>query len=124
MMSLFAFPVISINLLDMPQAGTMRGQVLCTSKAGTIALVSLDDMEQYVISRMTLESEFMLRHRSFLIPASRDPLRRLFVGGKDIMMVYANGKARVWNVETLEFRRSTALDAAEDMLSAGDWCEM
>jgi hypothetical protein len=41
-----------------------------------------------------------------------------------MMMVYANGKARVWNVETLEFRRSTALDAAEDMLNGGDWQEM
>jgi hypothetical protein len=40
------------------------------------------------------------------------------------MMIYANGKARVWNVETLEFRRSTALDAAEDMLNVGDWAEM
>ena len=46
MISLFAFPVVSINLLDMPQAGTLRGQVICTSKAGTIALVSLDEMEQ------------------------------------------------------------------------------
>ena len=66
----------------------------------------------------------VLMPRSFLIPAARDPLRRLFVGGKDIMMIYANGKARVWNVETLEFRRSTALDAAEDMLNVGDWAEM
>ena len=40
------------------------------------------------------------------------------------MMAYANDKARVWNMETLEFRRSTALDAAEDMLGIGDWVEM
>jgi hypothetical protein len=48
MLSLFAFPVVSIHMLDVPQAGTLRGQVLCTSKAGTIALVSLDEMDQYV----------------------------------------------------------------------------
>lgn len=37
------------------------------------------------------------------------------------MLAYANGKARVWNYETQEFRRSTGLDAAEDMLNTGDW---
>lgn len=39
------------------------------------------------------------------------------------MLVYANGKTRVWNVETHEFRRSTGLDAADEMLT-GDWDEM
>ena len=62
--------------------------------------------------------------RLFLIPAARAPLRRIFLGRKDIMLAYANGKARVWNVETHEFRRSTGLDAADDMLQSGDWAEM
>ncbi len=60
----------------------------------------------------------------FLIPASRAPLRRIFIGGHDILLAYANGKARVWNVETMEFRRSTGLDAAEDMIHNGRWMEM
>ena len=60
----------------------------------------------------------------FLIPAARSPLRRVFLGGPDILLAYANGKARVWNVETLEFRRSTGLDAAEDMIKSGDWSEV
>lgn len=60
----------------------------------------------------------------FLIPASRAPLRRIFLGGKDVLLAYANGKARVWNVETCEFRRSTGLDAGEDMLQSGDWAEL
>lgn len=60
----------------------------------------------------------------FLIPASRGPLRKVFVTGHDVLLAYANGKARLWNVETMEFRRSTGLDAAEDMLSSGAWHEM
>jgi hypothetical protein len=60
----------------------------------------------------------------FTIPAARAPLRTVFVGGRDVMLVYANGKARVWNVETREFRRSTGLDAAEEMLQVGDWAEV
>jgi hypothetical protein len=63
-------------------------------------------------------------NRLFLIPASRVPLRRIFIDDKNILLAYANGKARVWNVETCEFRRSTGLDAAEDMLQSGNWVEM
>lgn len=40
------------------------------------------------------------------------------------MLAYANGKARVWNTQTMEFRRSTGLDAAEDMLQSGQWTEV
>jgi len=46
------------------------------------------------------------------------------VGGEDILLAYANGKARVWNVETMEFRRSTGIDAADEMLQSGTWSEM
>jgi hypothetical protein len=91
----------------MPEAGSIRNALLCTSLAGTVGLLDLKVMEQL-----------------FLIPAARAPLRRIFVGGKDIMLAYANGKARVWNVETMEFRRSTGLDAAEDMLQSGNWAEV
>ena len=60
----------------------------------------------------------------FLIPASRSPLRRILIGGKDMLLAYANGKSRVWNVETLEFRRSTGIDAADDMLRSDEWAEV
>jgi hypothetical protein len=60
----------------------------------------------------------------YLIPASRAPLGRVFVGGKDVLLAYANGKARVWNVETMEFRRSTGIDAADEMLQTGGWSEV
>jgi hypothetical protein len=66
----------------------------------------------------------LLSYRLYLIPASRAPLRRVFLDGKDILLAYANGKARVWNTGTCEFRRSTGLDAGEDMLSSGEWMEV
>ena len=44
--TLFAYPVQSVSLLDMPQAGTLAGNLLCTSQAGTVGLISLVDMEQ------------------------------------------------------------------------------
>ncbi|OXG25397.1 hypothetical protein C367_03219 [Cryptococcus neoformans Ze90-1] len=102
--TLFAWPVSDFVLLDMPQAGSLRGTLLCTSQAGTVGIISLSKMEQL-----------------FLIPAARSPLRHIYLANTDILLAYANGKARVWNTETQEFRRSTGLDAAEDMLQAGKW---
>ncbi|ORY34903.1 hypothetical protein BCR39DRAFT_515490 [Naematelia encephala] len=105
--TLFAEPVDVIAMLDLAEAGPLRGCVICVSTLGTVGLISLREMDQL-----------------FLIPASRAPLRRVFVGDNDILLAYANGKARVWNVETCEFRRSTGLDAGEEMLSSGQWAEV
>nr|XP_019009161.1 uncharacterized protein I206_05807 [Kwoniella pini CBS 10737]OCF47942.1 hypothetical protein I206_05807 [Kwoniella pini CBS 10737] len=105
--TLFADPVQNIALLDMPQAGPLIGCLLITSREGTVGIISLKEMDHL-----------------FLIPASRTPLRRVFIQEKDIMLAYANGKARLWNTQTQEFRRSTGLDAAEDMLQNGDWVEI
>ncbi|WVR08230.1 hypothetical protein IAU60_005277 [Kwoniella sp. DSM 27419] len=105
--TLFADPIKSVALLDIPQAGSLDGCLLAVSEGGTIGIVSLKDMDDL-----------------YLIPASRTPLRRVFIESKDILLAYANGKARVWNTRTQEFRRSTGLDAAEDMLATGDWVEV
>nr|ODN95521.1 hypothetical protein L204_04061 [Cryptococcus depauperatus CBS 7855] len=102
--TLFECPVRSSTLLNMPQAGSIRGSLMCASEAGTIGLISLDNMELL-----------------YLIPAARTPLRQIYISQKDILIAYANGKARVWNTETQEFRRSTSLDAGEDMLQNGNW---
>lgn len=44
--TLFAWPVSGFVLLDMPQAGPLRGTLLCTSQAGTVGIISLSEMEQ------------------------------------------------------------------------------
>lgn len=72
----------------------------------------------------TRKKRLIADDRLFIIPAARSPLRRVFICEKDIMLAYANGKARVWNTKTMEFRRSTGLDAAEDMLQTGKWTEV
>lgn len=44
--TLFDDHVRSATLLDMDEAGSLRGSLLCTSARGTVALISLRDMEQ------------------------------------------------------------------------------
>lgn len=97
----------SVTPLNMSEVEILHECVLLTSSRGSVAVISLKEMDEL-----------------FLLPAARDPLIRIFIGGKDIMLAYENGKARVWNVETREFRRSTGFDSAEDMLSAGKWAEV
>ncbi|OCF37103.1 hypothetical protein I316_01008 [Kwoniella heveanensis BCC8398] len=105
--TLFADPVRNVALLNMPQAGGLQNCLLVSSNDGTVGIISLKEMDDL-----------------FLIPASRTPLRRVFIESKDILLAYANGKARLWNTKTQEFRRSTGLDAADDMLATGDWAEV
>jgi hypothetical protein len=42
----FGDPVKSLTCLDMPQAGTLQHTLFCTSAEGTIAVISLSEMEQ------------------------------------------------------------------------------
>lgn len=64
------------------------------------------------------------RRRVHTIPGSRAQLHRVFIGWHNILVTYTNGKARVWNTDTGEFRRSTGLDAAEEMVKEGEWEEV
>ncbi|ORX37934.1 hypothetical protein BD324DRAFT_623874 [Kockovaella imperatae] len=103
----FADPVESVILLDDPPVASIPPGILCTSQNGAICFIALDIMESL-----------------FLVPAARAPLRRIFMSDHDLLLTYASGKARVWNLKTCEFRRSTGLDAAGDMLQSGDWTEI
>lgn len=42
----------------------------------------------------------------------------------DLIIMYKQGRARVWNLESGEFRRSTSIDSASEMLASGDWVDM
>ena len=44
--TLFAWPVRTITLLDMLEAGDLYGSVLCTSDVGSVGLISLKEMDQ------------------------------------------------------------------------------
>jgi hypothetical protein len=62
--------------------------------------------------------------RLFIVPASRHYLSCIYMDATRILLAYANGKARAWNLQNLEFRRSTGFDSAQEMLAEGSWVEM
>jgi hypothetical protein len=47
---MFADPVKSIAIVDMANAGVLQDHVLVSSSDGTLGVISLKDMEQYVWS--------------------------------------------------------------------------
>lgn len=78
------------------------GKMMAICDDGTLAVIDVDDL-----------------HLLYLVPGSRYALVRAVATDNDLTLSYANGKARVWNMESREFRRSTAYEAAEEMLGEG-----
>ncbi|GJE92636.1 WD40 repeat-like protein [Phanerochaete sordida] len=87
-------------------SGRLKECIFCISRDGTIAVVSLDGYE------------FL-----YLIPASVAPLRKICLGEDNLLLVYGDGRARLWDTRTREFWRSMGADKTEDMLRQGGWTE-
>jgi len=58
-----------------------------------------------------------------LIPGAHAPLERVCLGGDNLLLIYSDGRARLWDVKTREFWRSMGLDKAEELLGQGGWAE-
>lgn len=88
-------------------AGPLRGSLLCVSGDGTIAVVSIEGFEML-----------------YLIPGASSPIARIYAGGDDnnrAILIYADGSARVWDVESGEFLRATTEEKAKELVDAGGW---
>ena len=60
----------------------------------------------------------------YIVPGAPAPLTRICVGGSNLLLLYADDRARLWDVETLEFRRSMDLEKAKELLAQGSWIEL
>ncbi|KAG2127039.1 hypothetical protein BD769DRAFT_1460808 [Suillus cothurnatus] len=88
-------------------AGPLRGSLLCVSGDGTIAVISIEGFELL-----------------YLIPGASSPIARVYAGGDDnnrALLIYADGSARVWDIESGEFLRATNEEKAKELVDAGGW---
>lgn len=60
----------------------------------------------------------------YMVPGSPAPLTRICVGGNDLLLLYADDRARLWDIKTLEFRRSMDVEKAKELLGQGAWTEL
>ncbi|KAH8822569.1 hypothetical protein DL96DRAFT_1745631 [Flagelloscypha sp. PMI_526] len=65
------------------QSGPLTGCILCVSEDGTIAVIALDGF-----------------HFLYLIPGSSAPLISLHLGNGNLLLVYEDSRARLWDVKT------------------------
>ncbi|KAG1739452.1 uncharacterized protein EDB91DRAFT_1135335 [Suillus paluster] len=88
-------------------AGPLGGSLLCISGDGTIAVVSMEGFEML-----------------YLIPGASSPIACVYAGGDDnnrAVLIYADGTARVWDIESGEFLRATTGEKARELVDAGGW---
>ncbi len=60
----------------------------------------------------------------YMVPGAPAPLTRICVGGNNLLLLYADDRARLWDVKTLEFWRSMDLEKVKELLAQGGWTEL
>lgn len=60
----------------------------------------------------------------YLVPGSASLLKRVCLGSDNLLLIYADRHARLWDVKTREFWRSMGLDKAEELLAQGGWTDL
>jgi len=64
------------------------------------------------------------RYSSYLIPGSPVSLKRMCLGGNDLLLIYNDTRVRLWDAQTKELRRSLTQDKAEELLAQGAWADL
>jgi WD repeat-containing protein 7 len=59
-----------------------------------------------------------------MVPGAPAPLTRVGISGDNLLLLYADDRARLWDVKTLEFWRSMNTEKAKELLSQGGWTEL
>lgn len=95
---------------QLENAKPFGGYVLCFSADGTIAVITLDELQ------------FLC-----LIPGSASPLTHVYYSGgadhEQIMTIYGDGSARLWDFKAREFRRAMDREKAKESLAKPSWHE-
>jgi len=60
----------------------------------------------------------------YLIPGAAASLCRICLETNNLLLVYANRRARLWDVKTKEFWRSMSLDKVDELLNQGGWTDL
>ncbi|EMD39624.1 hypothetical protein CERSUDRAFT_132102 [Gelatoporia subvermispora B] len=102
----FTEPLVEVIHLQGEAAGRMKGCLFCVSQDGTVAVITLDGFQ------------FL-----YILPASMAALQRISIGGDNLLLIYADHRARLWDTRTREFWRSMNIEKAEEMLQQGGWTE-
>lgn len=119
----FATPLLSVIRLEDEAVGRLRGCVICVATGGTLALISIETLELCVFQLFDALCQTNSCTRLFLVPGGPGRLERVCLGEDNLLLVYADDRARLWDVKTQEFWRSMTREKAEELLEQGGWFE-
>lgn len=124
--TLFNTPLAHVIRTKGDAVGRLKGSLLCVAQDGTIAILDIDGFQLYAQFRthsyLSL-TQRLLPRSMYLIPTSMSPLLRVCIGGDNLLLIYGDRHARLWDVKTQEFWRAMAVDKADELVGQGGWAE-
>ncbi|PWN36966.1 uncharacterized protein FA14DRAFT_8382 [Meira miltonrushii] len=101
--SVLTSPIVAfVAIGNKDNALRLHGSVACVAADSTIAFIVLDELQLL-----------------YIVPGRNAPLELMAVRSNELMTIYADGRARVWNATNLELRRSIGVDQALVLLEDG-----
>ena len=119
----FLEPLVQVIHLQDENTGRLQGCLLCISGDGTIVVIVIDSFELWV--PLLCKNSYLTQASSlYLIPGSPAKLVKLCLSGDSLMLLYADGRARLWDSKTREFRRSMSSEKASEHLNQNEWISL
>ncbi|KZV92531.1 hypothetical protein EXIGLDRAFT_718203 [Exidia glandulosa HHB12029] len=87
--------------------GRLKGHALCIAEDGTAVILDPAALELVCV-----------------LPGSPAPLERIALAEDNLLLFYADGRARLWDVKTMEFWRAMARHKAEELVHQGEWLDV
>lgn len=63
-------------------------------------------------------------HSLYIVPGSSAPLKRICLGENNLLLIYDDQRARLWDTKTKQLWRSMALEKAEELITQGRWSDL
>ena len=60
----------------------------------------------------------------YLVPGSPAPLYRISIEGDNLLLMYTDDRARMWNMKSTMLLRSMEREKAERLLDEGNWFDL
>ena len=60
----------------------------------------------------------------YMVPGSSAPLKRICLEGHNLLLIYDDQRARLWDTKTKQLWRSMSLEKAEELITQGRWSDL
>ena len=63
-------------------------------------------------------------HSLYIVPGSSAPLKRICLGEHNLLLIYDDQRARLWDTKTKQLWRSMGQEKAEELVTQGGWSDL